>query len=118
MRVSYERQRKGSDLSFDVLFHNGMQVQGGLKRLSGFKVHALSKISYSQVGARRRDSPGIGAFCSGKDAHESGLARPVGTDETDALVVADAERDVLKNRLDAVSLRKMMYCKHMHNLYH
>src|SRR5215211_3600872 len=72
--ICYECQSKCSDLSLNICIIIGIQAKGGLNRLSGFEVHALSEISYSQVGARRRDSPRVRMFHSSKDAHECGLA--------------------------------------------
>ncbi|HXQ36731.1 MAG TPA: hypothetical protein VN843_22150, partial [Anaerolineales bacterium] len=64
------------------------------------------------IRARRSDSPGIGPFESSEEAHEGGLATAVGTDQTHALVVAEAEGDVMKDRLDAVSFVDMVCSKH------
>jgi tRNA G10 N-methylase Trm11 len=89
-----------------------MQVEGSLKRFVRVEVHALSKISNSQIWARRRDNPRIGLFDASKDAHESRFATAVGTDETNTLVIADAEGNVLKNGLDAVRFVNVMCSKH------
>ena len=86
--------------------------KGGMKRLLGVEVHALGEISDSQIWARRSDSPRVGLFDTGKDAHERGLATAVGTDETDALIAADAEGDVLQDGLDAVGFVEVMCGKH------
>ena len=83
-----------------------------MKRCFGVEVHSLGEIADSEIRARRSDSPRIGLFDASEDAHESGLATAVGTDETDALAVADAEGDVLQDGLDAVCFVDVMCGKH------
>ena len=89
-----------------------MQVEGSLKRLVWVEIHALSKISNSQIWARRRDNPRIGLFNASKDAHESRFATAVWANEANALIVANAEGNVLKDGLSAVGFVKVMCGKH------
>ena len=73
------------------------------KRLG--RVH-LEPLRYPGGGGMgtHHDSSAIGLFDSGDDAQQSGLAAPVGTDESGALPGIDYERDVFEDDLGAVAL--------------
>lgn len=63
------------------------------------------------LNCRIFDGPRVRLFESSQDAHKGSLATAVGADESDALVAlshADAERDVLKDGLDAVGFLKVV----------
>ena len=110
--VGGERQGQRLDLSLQLLRGNGIQVKGRLKRLLLVEGQTLGKVPDPQVGARRYDRPGVGRFDTGQDTHKSGFAAAVGADQPHALAVADAERDIVQDRLNAVRFVNMVSGKH------
>lgn len=103
---------EGCDLRFEVRLRNGIQAEGRLKRCFRVEFHSLGEIAYSEIRARRSDSPRIGLFEASEDAHEGGFATAIGTDQADALVGINAEGDVLQDGLDAVCFVDVMCGKH------
>ena len=98
------------DLAGDLLgprVHREQVVEGGGglvgERLAGVRDAVLRQVA-GGVRARADDLAGVGVDEAEDDLQQRGLARAVGADDRDALVVADAQREVAEEVLPAVLL--------------